>query len=266
VECDTTTRKENPVQASKLTMSLCVAAAVAVSGSALGKGGGGGGGGGGHGGGANVSIGTDLGLYLVDNPFPGEAAISGWVLARLTTGTIPADFVVTINGVRLVHPPGMASLIYVVDPNGPQPSVGADNKVHIVASSASNKASRQLDLTCPARAVVATSPGIGSNLGNVGQLDMAWTALPQNTNYALIGHYIPYPTATLSSYDLATGAPMGTVSQATLDQTSTGTSLPVAPGAGTGYVVELAYPGVHVTDEQDAGGWCGRKQRYLYMR
>jgi hypothetical protein len=50
---------------------------------------------------------------------------------------------------------------------------------------------------------------------------------------------------------------MGTVSAATLDQLSTSTSLPVGPSAGTGYVAELSYPGVHqVTDPTDAGGWC----------
>ena len=33
-----------------------------------------------------------------------------------------------------------------------------------------------------------------------------------------------------------------------------------------GYVAELSYPGVHKVDEKDAGGWCGRKQRYIYMQ
>lgn len=251
---------------SKLAMSLCLAAALAVSGSATAKGGGGGGGGSGRG--TNVLLGTDLGLYVVDLPFPGEATISGWVLARLSSGTTPSDMVVTLNGIPLVHPPGLASLIFVVDPNGPQPSIGPDNMLHIVASSASNKASRQMDLPCPARAVVATSPGAGSNLGGAGTLDMAWTALPQNTNFALIGHYIPYPAATLYSYDLATGAAMGTVSQAAdVTQSSTSTSLSVGPSASTGYIAELSYPGVHtITDPTDAGGWCGRKQRYVYMQ
>ena len=213
-----------------------------------------------------MTIGTDLGLYLVDLPFPGEANIGGWVLARLSTGTIPADMVVTINGVPLMHPPELAALVFVVDPNGPQPSVGADNMLHIVASSASYKASRQLDLQCPARAVVATSPGVGSNLGGAGTLDMAWTALPQNTEFNLIGGYIPYPSATLYSYELATGTQKGVVSQATLDQISTSTTLAVGPSASTGYLAELAYPGVHKVDEKDAGGWCGRKQRYVYMQ
>ena len=243
----------------KLSISLCVAATLAVSGSAMAKGGGGGGG-------VNMTLGTDLGLYLVDMPFPGEASVGGWVLARLSTGTIPADIVVTLNGTPLVHPPELAALVFVVDPNGPQPSIGADNMLHIVASSASYKASRQLDLQCPARAVVASSPGIGSNLGGAGMLDMAWTALPQNFEFNLIGGYIPYPTATLYAYDLAAGAAVGTVSQATLDQSSTGTSLPVGASASTGYIAELAYPGVHKTDEKDAGGWCGRKQRYVYMQ
>jgi len=265
------------VSLSKLSMSLCVAAALAVSGSAVAKGGvggggggvggGGAGGGGGGGGGVNMLLGTDLGLYLVDLPFPGEATISGWVLARLSNGLIPADMVVTINGTPLVHPPGLAPIIFVVDPNGPQPAVAADNKLHVVASSATFKASRQMDLPCPARAVVATSPAIGSNLGAAGTLDMAWTALPQNTNVALIGNFIPFPTATLYSYELATGTNAGVVSQSVLTQLSTTTSLPVGPIASTGYVAELSYPGVHViTDPTDAGGWCGRKQRFIYMQ
>jgi hypothetical protein len=244
------------VKLSKLSISLCVAAALAASGSVMAKGGNT----------TNMTVGTDLGLYLVDQPFPGEASIGGWVLARLSTGTIPSDIVVTINGTRLIHPPELAALVFVVDPNGPQPSVGADNMLHIVASSASFKASRQLDLQCPARAVVATNPGVGSNLGAAGSLDMAWTALPQNTEFNLIGGYIPFPTATLYSYDLATGASAGTVSRNVLDQTLTSTTLAVGPSAATGYVAELAYPGTHKVVEQDAGGWCGRKQRYIYMQ
>jgi len=268
---------ENLVSLSKLSMSLCVAAALGVSGAAVAKGGvggggvggggAGGGGAGGGGGGVNMLLGTDLGLYLVDQPFPGEATISGWVLARLSNGLIPADMVVTINGTPLIRAPGLAPIIYVVDPNGPQPAVAADNKLHVVASTATFKASRQMDLPCPARAVVATSPAIGSNLGGAGTLDMAWTALPQNTNVALIGNFIPFPTATLYSYELATGTPAGTVSQSVLTQVSTTTSLAVGPSASTGYVAELSYPGVHViTDPTDAGGWCGRKQRYIYMQ
>ena len=223
--------------------------------------------GGGGGGGVNVLLGTTLGLYLVDLPFPGEATISGWVLARMSNGLTPPDMVVTINGTRLIHPPGLASIVWVVDPNGPQPSVGADNKLHIVGSSALFKATREMVLPCPARAVVATSPAIGSNLGGAGTLDVAWTALPKNTNFALIGNFIPFPTASLYSYELVTGTSMGLVSQVVLDQTSTSTSLPVGPSASTGYVAELTYPGVHtITDPTDAGGWCGRKQRYIYMQ
>jgi hypothetical protein len=170
----------------KFSMSLCVAAAFAVSGSAIAKNGVSGGGGGGGGDVSKaVRLGTDLGLYVVDLPFPGEASVSGWVLASVDKAGTPSDMVVTINGTPLVHPPGMAALIFVVDPNGPQPAVGADNMLHIVASSASLRASRQMDLKCPARAVVASAPGIGSNLGGAGTLDMAWTALPQNTEFNL---------------------------------------------------------------------------------
>ena len=65
----------------KLSISLCVAATLAVSGSAMAKGGGGGGG-------VNMTIGTDLGLYLVDMPFPGEASVAS--LKAFTTNVAAA--------------------------------------------------------------------------------------------------------------------------------------------------------------------------------
>jgi len=249
---------------SKLSVALCVTAALASSGSALAAGGAGGGGGGG---GGSLQVATQLGMYLVDLPQPGEASMSGFVLA-MTSGSYftPADTVVTVNGTPLIHAPGLAPAWFIVDPNGAQPAVGADNMLHIVASSASINSKRQLDLQCPARAVVATSPAPGFSLGGAQTLDMAWTALPQNVAYILTANFVGPPSAMLFSYDLAADTITGFVGQAgALGQQSTTASIPVHPTASTGYLAELRYPGIYKLDG-NSGGMCGRAQRFTYLQ
>jgi len=39
----------------------------------------------------------------------------------------------------------------------------------------------------------------------------------------------------------------------------------VQPAAATGYVAELRYPGIYKLDG-NSGGYCGRAQRYTYLR
>ena len=213
-----------------------------------------------------MQIATQHGLYVVDLPQPGEASLSGFVLASLAGSYFtPPDTVVTVNGVALVHAPGLAAEFFVVDPNGPQPGIGADGMLHIVAASKSAKATRLLDLACPSRLVVATSPAPGTSLGAAPELDMAWATLPQNVPLVLTANLTDQPVARLFSYDLAGGSVTGFVGQSFLGQASTDTAVAVQPTNSTGYVAELRYPGVYLLDG-NSGGYCGRAQRYTYTQ
>jgi hypothetical protein len=214
-----------------------------------------------------MQIATQHGLYLVDMPQPGEAAVQGFVLASLAgSHATPPDTVVTVNGVPLIHAPGLVPAFFVVDPLGPQPAVGVDGLLHIVATSASARATRALDLACPARVVVASSPAPGASLGGSATLDMAWTPLPQNVALFITGSFsMDPPRAMLFSYDLASGALGPFVGQSFLDQDSTSTSIAVQPTTTTGYLSELRYPGVYKLDG-NSGGYCGRAQRFTYLQ
>jgi len=254
------------------TMGAAIALALAANhvhaaGGAGGGGGGAGGGGTGGGGGGGMQIATQHGLYLVDMPQPGEAATQGYVLAMLSGSHFtPADTVVTVNGVPLVHAAGLASAWFIVDPQGAQPAVGVDGLLHIVASSASAKATRALDLACPSRVVAATNPAPGASLAGAAVLDMAWTPLPQNVPLFTTGSFsMDPPIARLFAYDLASGTIAGFVGQSFLGQESTSTSIAVQPTASSGYVAELRYPGVYNLDG-NSGGYCGRAQRYTYLQ
>lgn len=228
---------------------------------------GGGGGGAGGGGGGAMQVATQHGLYLVDLPQPGEASVQGFVLASLSgSHATPADTVVTVNGVALMHAPGLAAAWFIVDPQGPQPALGADGLLHIVASSASAKATRALDLACPVRVVVASDPAPGSSLGAAAALDIAWTPLPQNVPLFITGSFsMDPPAAHLFSYDLASGTIGAFVGQSFLGQDATSTSIAVQPSASSGYLAELRYPGVYNLDG-NSGGYCGRAQRYTYLQ
>jgi len=218
-----------------------------------------GGGGGGGGGGMQISA---PGVYVVDIPGPGEASMIGtysaYLIAAMLSGGkgTPADTVVTVNGAALVHAPGLAPGYFKLDPAGPQPApLGADGFLHIVATSASAKATRQLDLACPARLVETSVPAPGTSLAGVTTLEMAWSPFPANPAGG--------PGVHLRSYDLATGTSGSVLSGGAVDLAWTGASLPVVPTASTGYVSELIYSGVYHLDG-NSGGVCGRVLRYTY--
>jgi len=137
--------------------STLVAAAVLLTGGAAFAAGGGGAGGGG-GGGGKLQIAT-RGLFVVDQPRLGEANITGYLIAQLAGGGgTPADTVVTLNGVRLVPMPGTVAGYFIVDPAGPQPALGPDGFLHLVASSVSANNTRQLNLPCSQPVVETTDP------------------------------------------------------------------------------------------------------------
>jgi hypothetical protein len=208
---------------------------------ALAAGGGGGGAAGGGGGGLTVHIATMHGLYVVDNPQPGEPSMRGWVFIAFrgnSQATWPQDLVVTVNGVPLIHDPapGTAAGYYIVDPQGQQPVLGADGFLHVTASSRSAKTSRLLDLPCPAPVVITSTPAAGSSLGGAASLDLAWTALPQNAAlFANGGFNVDMPNTRLLSYDVVTGYANGFLGQGLMSQgqAALGTSIPVLPSTSS---------------------------------
>jgi hypothetical protein len=233
---------------------------LAAGGAGGGGGGGGGGGAGGGGGGGGMQLGTSNGLYLVDNPEPGEASIRGLVV--VTGGG--ADTVVTINGTPLINAPGLASNWFKVDPAGPQPVIGNNGTLTIQSSSKSLNTSRTLSMQCPARVALAATPGVGSSLNGVASVSLAWTQLPQNVALVLTGTFMDAPMAVLSSYDIASNTVTGGVNAGqTISQSSVGVTLPVQPAPTSGYLAQLSYPGVYVLDG-NSGGNCGRVQRAVF--
>ena len=195
------------------------------------------------------------GLYVLDAPGPGEPSIDGSILVVGSGHTAaPADTVVTLNGVTLVGSSGT----FHVATTGPQPSLGADGFLHIVASSASAKQSRALDLACPAPIAITTTPPAGSSLTGVSTLVMAWTTqFPQNVSTVL--NFFDPARATLSAYDPATGT-LGAGTGVTLYQPAPlSVSLATFPTT-TAYRAELRYPGLYLLDG-NSGGVCGLAER-----
>jgi hypothetical protein len=154
---------------------------------------------------------------------------------------------------------------FSVDPAGPQPPLGADRFLHLVATSRSTKGTRILNLPCPAPVAVTTSPVAGSSLAGVTSLNIAWTPFPQNVPLFLNGSFLDAPTVLLSSFDLASGAAVSGIALQYLGQQSLNATFTVPPTTSTGYQVTLTYPGVYVLDGQ-TGGACGRVQRITFAR
>jgi hypothetical protein len=197
------------------------------------------GGGGGGGGGAKMQIATSNGINVIENPSPGEVSMTGFVEAALAgSGLTPSD------------------------PAGPQPTVGADGFLHIVASSQSARSTRTLNLPCPAHIDVTTVPTEGSSLSGVSTLSLSWsTPLPQNS--AAVLNFFEPPSAVLSSYDLTTGAVTGGISFASFSQLAMGADLSVLPSNSSGYRVAFTYPGIYVLDG-NSGGVCAIQERFVF--
>jgi len=167
--------------------------------------------------------------------------------------------VVTLNGVALAHWSTSPSY-FVVSPTGPQPVLGADGFIHLVASSVSARSSRPLDLACPAQIAVTATPAPGASLAGVATLVLTWPALPQNVP-SVMNFFTP-PSATLFAYDPATNTLGGGTGFQALFQASTSAALAVAP-VPAGYLAELRYPGLYLLDG-NSGGVCGRAQRFAF--
>jgi hypothetical protein len=199
------------------------------------------------------------GLYVLDAPGPGEPSIDGGILV-VGSGhnAAPADTVVTLNGVALA---GGAGGRFHVAPTGPQPALGADGFLHIVASSASTRQARQLDLACPALIAMSSSPAPGSSLTGVTAVTVSWTTPFPQSAAAVINFFDP-ARASLNPYDPATGA-LGPGTGATLFQPAPlSVSLPTMPTA-TAYRAEVRYPGLYLLDG-NSGGVCGVAERFAF--
>jgi len=246
--------------------TLVAAAVLLTGGAAFAAGGGGAGGGGGGGGGGKLQIAT-RGLFVVDQPRLGEANITGYLIAQLAGGGgTPADTVVTLNGVRLVPMPGTVAGYFIVDPAGPQPALGPDGFLHLVASSVSANNTRQLNLPCSQPVVETTDPVAGTSLQVTTQLNVSWSpAFPQNVALVTNGSFMDPPQIMLAGYDPSTGQPVGgSTNLLFLDQTLTNVTVPVThTTAPLGYILELKYPGTYVLDG-NSGGVCGRVIRKLF--
>ena len=166
------------------------------------------------GGSAALQVGANAGaggaLFFNDVPALGEPRISGLVVVQKSDGSpTPADMVVNLNGVDLVHAVlgGTPSPSYfTVDPSGPQPTIGADGFLHLTASSASQGLTRTLHLACPFAVDLTLTPPAGASLSGATSVRLDWTgALPvQGRDLSAFG--LGPPTASLHGLDPATRA------------------------------------------------------------
>jgi hypothetical protein len=206
----------------------------------------------GGGGGAGLQMAT-RGLFVIDAPAAGEAAIAG-----LVNTVSPLDAIITLNGVPLVP---FSQNFFTVNPTGPQPTLGADGILHLVLSSASAKATRLLDLVCPARLDVTATPAVGSSLAGASAVTLSWSSFPQNTP-SVINFFDPNH-AQLDAFDPATGAVEPLSAFVILDQTKTSVSLPVRAVPSAGHLARLRYAGQYLLDG-NSGGVCGREEHLSF--
>lgn len=225
------------------------------------------------GGSASLQVGANAGpggaLFYNDHPALGEARVSGLVVVRKSDGSpTPADTVVTLNGVDLVHAVlgGTPSPNhFTVDPAGAQPTISADGFLYLTVSSASAGLTRTLALACPAAVALTLTPSPGSSLAGVSSVGLDWTpALPvQGRDFSAFG--LAPPSASLHGFDPATGEMSFVGSPVLVAPGALSATVPVAATAAPAYAVELRYPGVFFLDGE-TGGACGRTQRLLYSK
>jgi hypothetical protein len=228
------------------------------------------------GGGGGLDIGANFGpggaLFFNDRPALGEPSISGLVVviqAATQGAPPPADTVVTLNGVQLVHAVlggAVSPMYFTVDPAGTQPTIAPDGFLHLNASSASTGASRTLNLACPDAVAATLTPAPGASLSGAPSVKLSWPSgsLPVQardfTAFGLVG-----PSASLHGFDGATGSMSSIANPQLLAPDSGGATLAVGATTASGYAVELRYPGVFFLDGE-TGGACGRTQRFIYVK
>lgn len=223
------------------------------------------GGGGGGGGGGGTALFQTTGLFVTNAPKIGEASVTGVVSWR-QAGTF------TINGVPLTDG---GTGVWSVDPAGPQPVLGPDRILHLVATPAGAKpgVNRALDVQCPNEEVLTMSIPEGSSLVAPTTLTVTWgETLPGNSLTALARMYSA--GITLSGYDPATQAyPLGGGALADIgtgigpDGSAvgpTGVFLNVSPTTAPAWEFEMSYPGPYAQDGVDDAGTCFMKIRKFF--
>jgi hypothetical protein len=218
------------------------------------------------GGGGRFEMGANS-LFFNPNPAQGEVSLSGFVvvtLGSISTGSFipPTDTVVTANGVALLRDPALNGAYYRVDPAGPQPQIGANGQLTLIASSASAGISRSLVLPCAGDETIVANPPEGSSLTGVDSLALSWSA-------SLSAHVTSLPVqenvqALLFGYDPDTGTLGNAVDMIPVAGTL-GTSLAVHPTTSPAYAAEVLWPGQYRLDGQ-SGGQCGRVERLVFAR
>ncbi len=204
------------------------------------------------------------GLYLAD-PAAGEASVQGLVIVTLDKGVPPADTVVTINGVTLVHAPPSDDRYYKVDPSGPRPPVSPGGRMVLAASSASAGVARQLVLPCAPDVAVSTTPAMGSSLSGAGSLQLTF-AVDLTLNPAGLAPLAGVsPVATLDGYDPATRV-LTAGSPHAIGTGQLGVSLPVGSTPAAEWLVDLRWPGVFIADGGDSGAFCGLVKRWVHSK
>jgi hypothetical protein len=238
-----------------------------------GGGGAGGAGGGGGGGGGGINFQTPGGLYLVDNPSPGEASVAGYVLPFGPSGSAIVPDNVTINGVPLVHSP--TDVRWYVDPAGPQPVIGSNLAMTIRVSSGGS--AKSFTFSCAARVAFATTPAAGASLAGVDSVRATWTKLPQNATNNAFFPQLDRPHLILYPYDAASNTATTPIAETSLtsyaglfgiSQTDLGATVATLPATSTGFGLELKFAGLLAADPAALDGLtiasCGRKERLVF--
>ncbi len=204
------------------------------------------------------------GLYLVD-PAAGEASVQGLVIVTLDKGFPPADTVVTINGLALVHAPPSDDRYFKVDPNGTQPPVHPGGRMILAASSASAGVARQLVLPCATDVAVGTTPAVGASLATVTNLQLTFSSDLTLNPAGIVSLAGITPTTMLGGYDAATrtftaGSPHA------VGAGQLGLTFPVGTTPAQTWLIDLRWPGLFIPDGGDSGAFCGLAKRWTYAK
>jgi hypothetical protein len=215
-------------------------------------------------------IGAASGLYLVD-PAAGEPTVQGFVVVTLGpvggVPSLPADIVVTMNGVPLLQDPKLNGSFFRVDPAGPQPSIGTGGQMVLVASAtdptSGKPIQRTLVLPCPSDIPVVATPSPGSTLTEADVHAVSTSDVNFNAGVPIMAQ--TFPQAILFGYDPATRSLFPSGSPNNIVPGPIDVTVPVTPTAAPAYLFDLRWPGQFILDGQ-TGGFCGLAKRWTYAK
>jgi hypothetical protein len=204
------------------------------------------------------------GLYLVD-PAAGEASVQGLVIVTLDKGFPPADTVVSINGVALMHAPLADNRYFQMNPNGPRPLVGPGGRMALLAFSASAGVQRQLVLPCASDVAVGTNPAVGASLTGVANLQLTFPSDLTLNPAGIVALAGTTPTVMLGGYDPATRA-FTAGSPHPIGAGQLGVTFAVGTTTAQEWLIDLRWPGIFIPDGGDSGAFCGLAKRWTYVK